>query len=243
MGRNLILGDIHGRYDKLMSVLEKAAYSPSSDTLYSVGDFCDRGKDAVKTLRFLMEQKNLKAVIGNHDILLQNWLFTGLRDDSWMRYLGGSKTVKDIIYRNHITYAECAIIADWLRNLPIIRIEDEYIIVHGGIPYRRTMEDLISYQGWKRPEYSTMENSEAMTWDRDYMLSAYARFHPEVRDGIFIDREPFPTEKTIFVGHTPTLDGKPFISEEYHLVAIDTGAGSNGPLTLMDMDTLQYWQA
>lgn len=164
MGRNLILGDIHGRYDKLMSVLEKAAYSPSSDTLYSVGDFCDRGKDAVKTLRFLMEQKNLKAVIGNHDILLQNWLFTGLRDDSWMRYLGGSKTVKDIIYRNHITYAECAIIADWLRNLPIIRIEDEYIIVHGGIPYRRTMEDLISYQGWKRPEYSTMENSEAMTW-------------------------------------------------------------------------------
>ncbi len=187
MGRNLILGDIHGRYDKLISVLEKAAYSPSSDTLYSVVDFCDRGKDAVKTLRFLMDQKNLKAVIGNHDILLQNWLFTGLRDENWMRYLGGSKTVKDIAYRNHITYAECAIIADRLRDIPIIRIEDEYIIVHGGIPYRRTMEDLISYQEWKRPEYSTMGNSEAMAWDRDYMLSAYAKAHPEVRDEIFVN--------------------------------------------------------
>ena len=54
MGRNLIIGDIHSRYEKMMTVLEKASYNPDSDILYSVGDFCDRGKDAVKTLRFLM---------------------------------------------------------------------------------------------------------------------------------------------------------------------------------------------
>lgn len=34
------------------------------------------------------------------------------------------------------------------------------------------------------------------------------------------------------------MDGKPFILERYHLVALDTGVGGNGPLTLMDMDTL-----
>lgn len=43
--------------------------------------------------------------------------------------------------------------------------------------------------------------------------------------------------------HTPTMDGKPFISERCNLVELDTGAGGNGPLTLMDMDTLGYWQA
>ena len=41
--------------------------------------------------------------------------------------------------------------------------------------------------------------------------------------------------------HTPTMDGKPFISERYHLVALDTGVGGNWPLTLMDMDTLDTW--
>ena len=243
MGRNLIIGDIHSRYEKLMAVLEKASYDPGSDILYSVGDFCDRGKDAVKTLRFLMGLKDFRAVIGNHDIILQNWLYTGVRDDNWTHYLGGNKTVKDILYRNHLDQQERLEIAGWLRNLPLVRVEDKYIIVHGGIPYRRTMDDLLKYQMWKRPDYSLMTNDEAPAWDRDYMLSAYALEHPEAKDEMFTKVEPFETDKTIFVGHTPTLDGKPFISERYHLVALDTGAGGNGSLTLMDMDTLGYWQA
>ena len=88
-----------------------------------------------------------------------------------------------------------------------------------------------------------MSNAESPAWDRNYMLSAYAVKHPEAKDEMFMEVEPFETGKTIFVGHTPTLDGKPFISERFHLVALDTGAGRNGPLTLMDMDTLEYWQA
>lgn len=71
MKRNLIIGDIHSQYDKLITVLDKAGFNPDEDTLYSVGDFCDRGSDAVKTLRFLMNLENFKAVIGNHDILFQ----------------------------------------------------------------------------------------------------------------------------------------------------------------------------
>ena len=159
MGRNLIIGDIHSRYEKLTAVLEKASYAPDSDILYSVGDFCDRGKDAVKTLRFLMDVKNLRAVIGNHDIILQNWLYTGVRDDNWMHYLGGNRTVQDILYRNHLDQAERLMIADWLRSLPLVRVEDKYIIVHGGIPYRRTMDDLLRYQAWERPECSLMTNA------------------------------------------------------------------------------------
>ena len=95
MGRNLILGDIHSRYEKLMSVLSLASYDPKVDTLYALGDFIDRGRDAYMTLSFLMEQKNLKAVIGNHDLYLQNWLYTASPDEHWKRYLGGNKTIKD----------------------------------------------------------------------------------------------------------------------------------------------------
>lgn len=60
---------------------------------------------------------------------------------------------------------------------------------------------------------------------------------------MFYKIDPFDTDKMIFVGHTPTKPTKPFISDKYHLVALDTVSGYNGPLTLMDMDTLKYWQS
>ena len=243
MGRNLIVGDIHSNYNKLMDVLSKAHYNPDKDVLYSVGDFCDRGKDAVKTIRFLMSQSNLKAVIGNHDIYLQNWLYSGIKDTNWTHYLGGNKTVQDITYRNKITSTEKLMIADWLNSIPLVRVEERYIIMHGGIPYRSTMKDLLNYQERKRQRCSFLSKEDQPAWDRDYMLSAYSEEYPEIKDEMFYKVDPFDTDKMIFVGHTPTLDGKPFISEKYHLVALDTGSGHNGPLTLMDMDTLEYWQS
>ena len=243
MGRNLIVGDIHSRYTKLMAVLEKSGYDPASDVLYSVGDFCDRGKDAVMTLRFLMGIGNLRAVIGNHDILLQNWLYTGERDAVWRHNLGGSKTVKDILYRNHLDKQAQFDIARWLRRIPLARVEERYIIVHGGIPHGRTIDDLVEYQNAERPSYTDPFAYDSPAWERNYMLSAYAEEQPEVSGEISINAGPFDTDRMIFVGHTPTLDGKPFISERYHLVALDTGAGFSGPITLMDMDTLEYWQA
>lgn len=38
MPRNLIIGDIHSEYGKLISALEKASYDPDSDVLYFLGD-------------------------------------------------------------------------------------------------------------------------------------------------------------------------------------------------------------
>ena len=61
MPRNLIIGDIHSEYGKLISALEKASYDPDSDVLYFLGDFCDRGKDALRTLRFVMNLPNTPA--------------------------------------------------------------------------------------------------------------------------------------------------------------------------------------
>lgn len=239
MGRNLIVGDIHGRYEKLKKVLSLSSFDMEDDTLYAVGDFTDRGKDAYLTLRFLMDVKNLKAVVGNHDLYLQNWLYTGAPDDHWKHYLGGNATIKDIKYHNRISKAECILIADWLRSLPLIRIEDEYIVTHGG-PGHFEVEELTRLERKKRNELSLFKGEDMITWDRDYFLSAFKGIY---RDELFSFVEPLKTEKTIFIGHTPVPSGKPLFSEEYHLVALDTGAGRNGPLTLMDMDSKEYWQA
>ena len=80
--------------------------------------------------------------------------------------------------------------------------------------------------------------SSSPLWNRSYLQSAMAAEHgadPKVLD------PPLDTDKTIFIGHTP-LD-KPFHSGLYHLRAVDTGAGHGRSLTVMDMDTGEFWQA
>ena len=80
--RRLIIGDIHASYDKLISVLKKAAFNPSSDMLYSVGDIVDRGDKPVETIDFLMGLAHFYPVLGNHDGWLENYLeFKNWRDD------------------------------------------------------------------------------------------------------------------------------------------------------------------
>ena len=77
VNRNLIVGDIHGHYDKLMAALEAAGFS-DSDTLYSVGDLFDRGLENLKVFQFCKSLGNrFKPVFGNHDI----YSFQYLKDD------------------------------------------------------------------------------------------------------------------------------------------------------------------
>ena len=125
----------------------------------------------------------------------------------------------------------------WLRTFPILRIENDLIIVHGGFPSEYTEKELIELSKVSRPSPLSAIYSEAyedenhdwmeeMVWDRDYLFSAT----PESRRMPYWmprhEIKPIETAKTIFTGHTPTLlynGGRPFISKTYHLVSLDTG--------------------
>ena len=65
-----VIGDIHGCYDELQSMLEKIEFSPKEDKMFFVGDYIDRGKDSYKMLRWL--DSNMKSdcyhfLKGNHE--------------------------------------------------------------------------------------------------------------------------------------------------------------------------------
>lgn len=78
-----IVGDIHGEYEALCSLMAHLGYDqqgnhPDSRTLVFVGDFCDRGPDSPAVLALaqeLVESGRAVAVLGNHEINL-------LRDDA-----------------------------------------------------------------------------------------------------------------------------------------------------------------
>ena len=73
-----IVGDIHGEYDALCSLISHLGYDqqgnhPQGRTLVFVGDFCDRGPDSPAVLSLaqeLIESGRAVAVLGNHEINL-----------------------------------------------------------------------------------------------------------------------------------------------------------------------------
>ena len=228
--RKLIVGDIHGEYDKLIEVLSKANFN-ENDILYSVGDFCDRGNKNLEVLEFLMSLDNFRAVRGNHDVWLYNYLLLGYPDRIWLNYNGGYKTY-DQIYNLPIDKKKD--ILSWLRKFRYTIYEDKFMIVHGGPESEFIMKE-ISEQDITGIDY-TNDSEDNIVWDRYYFVNAY------------LDKgEPIETDKDIFIGHTPvqriTNEPFPYINNRYHLINIDTGACKGGVLTVMDIETKEYWQA
>ncbi len=73
-----IVGDIHGEYDALVSLLGHLGYDEHGHhaqgrTLVFVGDFCDRGPNSPAVLALvqrLVESGRAVAILGNHEINL-----------------------------------------------------------------------------------------------------------------------------------------------------------------------------
>ena len=240
--RRLIAGDIHAHYDMLMKVLERASFDPFADVLYSVGDLTDRGNKPLETLRFLMSLPDFRPVLGNHDAWLEEYLRTGVPDPSWLMWDGGMNTVSAV---SRLSAGERKAVGEWLSSFPAVRMEDDIIIIHGG-PGPDASEEDLERLSRRRPPFPQDSLIESFLWDRSYLFSAMES------EGLFRDDripekrcEPLETHRTIFIGHTQLRpECVPFVSSSYHLVALDTGAGSGkGPLTVMDMGTGEYWQA
>lgn len=86
-----IVGDIHGEYDALLTLMDKMGYDedgfhPEKRKLVFVGDLVDRGPDSIAVVllvKKLCELGNARAILGNHElsVLLQkpkdgsNWFF------------------------------------------------------------------------------------------------------------------------------------------------------------------------
>lgn len=240
----------------LIDVLDKAGFDKDEDVLYSVGDLCDRGDKPLETLFFLMSLPHFRPVLGNHDDFMEEYLHTGKPDPLWLSANGGELTYKAL---STLSEDKKLAIRTWLKSFPVLRAEKDFFIVHGGFPSEYTEKELQNLSHAARPVplssmysaaydcYDRPEWMYEMIWDRDYLFSATPKSR---RIPYWMPRNEIPpieTERTIFTGHTPTLlynGGKPFISKAYHLVSIDTGAGSGkGPLTVMDIDSGKYYQS
>jgi len=92
--RILAIGDIHGEWEKFISLYEKIHFNPDEDLLIFLGDYVDRGPKPLHVLDWMYEHRNEKNMImlrGNHEQMMLDYYKDG--DNLWV-WNGGDRTRK-----------------------------------------------------------------------------------------------------------------------------------------------------
>ena len=148
--RRLVIGDVHGEYNRMIDVLEKCGFDPKQDELYSTGNFCDRDPKPVEVLDYLYALPRFFPVVGNHDLWLLRYLQKRISYDDyrfWIDCNYGDVTQRTV-YAQSDEWKRAVI--DRIESAPFVRRIDDTLIVHGGIgDYVRAQMD--SERFIKRP--------------------------------------------------------------------------------------------
>ena len=121
MGRTIVVGDIHGCYDELVALLEKARLG-AGDRVVSVGDLVTKGEKSREVLELFMADDRFSSVIGNHDrALLRYWR-------------GESKSLKEAQERTRRELEPGRErFAAYLASLPYFIDLGAHVVVHAGL--------------------------------------------------------------------------------------------------------------
>lgn len=72
MARTIVIGDIHGCFDELISLLKKAEFG-ADDRVVAVGDLIVKGPANREVLDLFNGDRRFSSVIGNHDLAILNF--------------------------------------------------------------------------------------------------------------------------------------------------------------------------
>ena len=216
MNRTLVIGDIHGGLRALHQILERANVT-KNDTLIFLGDYVDGWSQSPEVIDYLIElnqQQNCIFIRGNHDELLLDWLtYNDENIDEGMWFKHGGEATV-------IAYAN---VSENKKNIHI--------------------EFLKSLQNFYLDEHNRLFVPKLFYWDRTLWETALALDETIEKSSVFYPRR-LALYKEIYIGHTPVTRIKYTIpTQKANVWNIDTGAAFKGPLTIIDINTKEYWQS
>jgi serine/threonine protein phosphatase 1 len=231
MPRTFVIGDIHGGLRAIHQVLERAQVT-TDDQLIFLGDYVDGWSQSPQVLDFLIELNTQQSCIfirGNHDELVLDWL-TGdahnFDETMWFKH-GGEATASayahasEVQKRHHINF---------LKSLKNYHLDDQNrLFIHAGF----TNMNGINYEYFPKLFY----------WDRTLWETALA-LDPSIDKGSKTYPKRLTLYNEIYIGHTPvTRIGQTIPVQKACVWNVDTGAAFKGPLTIMNVDTKEFWQS
>lgn len=202
VGRDFVVGDIHGAYDLVLEAMRLVRFDESRDRIISVGDLIDRGPDSWRCARFLA-QPYVHAVRGNHD---DNFVEIFKAGDPSAAVHYALANMFGMEWSLKVSPEERREIVRVLARLPIvIEVETQrglVGVVHGDIPVG---------WGWQR-FVSAIERGDKKA------IECALEGRQRIQSG---DESGVGGIGRVFVGHTPQVNGPKRFGNVY---AIDTGA-------------------
>ena len=229
--KKFVIGDIHGGLKALLQVLKKINCDENY-TLIFLGDYVDGWSESPAVLDFLIElQKKQPCVFirGNHDELLLDWLLgnnENIDEKLWFQH-GGEATV--LSYQNINAETKEKHI-QFLQSLQDYYLDDKNrLFIHAGFTNMKGVE----HEFFKPLFY----------WDRTLWETALAIDNQLSKDAITYPLR-LKIYNEIFIGHTPVtkIDETNPVNKAC-VWNVDTGAAFKGKLTIMDVDTKEFWQS
>lgn len=228
MCRTLVIGDIHGGYKGLMQLFDRAKVT-QEDQLIFLGDYVDGWSEPHRVVDFLLELEQTHSCIflrGNHESLLENWMLTKEENPQWVKNGGDSS----ILAYNKLPEEKFA------KHLAFYqRLQNYYI---------DSANRLFVHAGFTNPRGIEVEFFEAyLYWDRTLWEMAMA-LDPSLDPTSHLYPRRLKLYHEIYIGHTPvTHFGFDLPKNFANVWNIDTGAAFLGKISLIDIDTKEYWQS
>jgi serine/threonine protein phosphatase 1 len=215
MARTFVLGDIHGAYKALIQCFNKSGFDYDLDQLIFLGDICDGWSQVDLCFEELLKVKNLVYILGNHDEWLINWAKTGKRHIDWIMN-GGLTTIH--AYPNGVNDQHLEL----LEKAKLYHLENNRLFVHAGI----------------NPDIEiTKQDKEIFIWDRK-LQERVIHYKKNMRN------EHISRFDEIYIGHTPTINYDSLEPiQGSGVIMMDTGAGWDGVLTIMNIDTKEFFSS
>lgn len=228
MSNTFVIGDIHGGLKALQQVLNRANVT-TNDQLIFLGDYVDGWSETPAVLDFLIDLSATYSCVfmqGNHEEMLLKWLKKEDDNELW-RFHGGEATVQ--AYQN----ISLGIIE---KHIAFLEKLNEY--------YIDTKNRLFVHAGFTHLKGVGFEYFRGMFWwDRTLWETAMA-----VDGNLCVDSIRYPQRlklyKEIYVGHTPVIRfGASAPMNFANVWNVDTGAAFTGKLSILNVDTKEYWQS
>ncbi|WP_163401213.1 metallophosphoesterase family protein [Flavobacterium fluviatile] len=226
--RTFVIGDIHGGLLALEQVMKRAEVT-EEDTLVFLGDYVDGWSQSPQVIDYLIHlqsKQNCICIRGNHDELLLEWLKNAKNNELWYQH-GGEATV--LAYEK-LNKGEKQVHIKFLESLEDYHLDEQNrLFVHAGF----TNLNGVGYEYFPKLFY----------WDRTLWETALS-LDPNMKKEDLYYPKRFTLYKEIFIGHTPVSRiGETVPVNKACVWNVDTGAAFKGPLTIMNVDTKEFWQS
>ena len=215
-----VVSDIHGDYERWSEMLNKIELI-SDDRLIVLGDVIDRGPDGIKIIKEIMDSKNIKMILGNHELMMLYAVSTENESyvEDWFNN-GGYETAQNFSKESEESQEKILNFIRTRRYKARTKTDDGRVfsIVHGWPCESEILNDEIYNCVWTRPNRT--------------------------------EKPSIACEGQLIIGHTPVNElytkreikdnGHPRILYTPYYIDIDCGCGHHGGcLSALCLDTME----